>query len=74
LANLIELYARRAILSTHLDEMVQLEQLVISTRGSTRYSGFINELDPEAYRAEVIRTTDRLVAIQLEIEEIGGEE
>ena len=74
MANLVELYARRAILSTHLDEMVQLEQLVVSTRATTRYAGFANELDPEAYRAEVIRTTDRLVAVQLAIEELGGEQ
>lgn len=72
--SLAEFVARRKILAAHLEELLELEQLVETFQTDPRNTGAMRLVDLHGIRKETHRVSCRLVAVQLTIEELGGEE
>lgn len=70
----VEFVARRKILAAHLEELLELEHLVETFQVDPRNTGSMRLVDLYAIRKETHRVSCRLVAVQLTIEELGGEE
>jgi hypothetical protein len=68
-----ELVERRKIQAAHLQELVELDQLVKQAQGNPRLGGYLIQVDSNALAKEIERTSIRLVNTQLAIEELGGE-
>lgn len=59
---------RRSILSAAVADLIELEQLVFTAKEFGAGSGYLSNIDPDEYTAEVERLTTRLVATQFRIE------
>ena len=70
----VEFQARRKLLAAHLEELLELEHLVESFQLDPRNAGSLRLVDLFELRKEIHRISCRLVAVQLTIEEMGGEE
>jgi hypothetical protein len=52
-----------------IDDLLSVERILISSDKSPIYRELIQHLDLTGYRDEIKRLTDRLVMVQLEIED-----
>jgi len=64
-----ELEWQRSILAAAIDDLLSVERLLTASKQTPIYSNLIQHLDLDEYRSETMRLTDRLVAVQLKIED-----
>jgi len=70
----VEFQARRKLLAAHLEELLELEALVETYQDNPVNPGALRLVDIASLRKEIHRVSCRLVAVQLTIEEMGGDE